>query len=151
MRMDRMSDTKSPLPREVADAYVDELIALDPVTGTYLGVPESSRRLPDLSPAGQQALAELARGTLARLDEAERAPGADSDVERRCARLLRERLTAALAVHEADEHLREVSNLGSPIHNAREVFTVTPTDTDEDWAAIAERLRAVPAAFAGYR
>ena len=45
------------------------------------------------------------------LDEAEARPGADSDAERRCARLLRERLTAELAVHEADEGLRAVSNL----------------------------------------
>ncbi|MEV5343308.1 DUF885 domain-containing protein [Streptomyces sp. NPDC052676] len=146
-----MSDTNSALPREIADGYVDELIALDPVTGTYLGAKESSSRLPDLSPAGQEALAELARRTLARLDEAERRPGADSDIERRCARLLRERLTAELAVHEADEGLRAVGNLGMPVHHVREVFTVTPADTEEDWAAIAERLRAVPAALAGYR
>lgn len=146
-----MSETKSPLPREVADAYVDELIALDPVTGTYLGVAESSSRLPDFSPAGQEALAELARTTLARLDEAERRPGGDSDVERRCARLLRERLTAEIAVHEADEGLRSVGNMGTAAHSVREVFTLTPTGTDEDWARIAERLRAVPAAFAGYR
>ncbi|OQD54078.1 hypothetical protein BM536_018410 [Streptomyces phaeoluteigriseus] len=146
-----MSQTNSPLPREVADAYVDDLIALDPVTGTFLGVRESSSRLPDFSPAGQEARAQLARDTLAKLDEAEHAPGADSDIERRCARLLRERLTAQLAVHDADEGLREVSNLTSPAHHVREVFTVTPTETDADWAAIAERLRAVPAALAGYR
>ncbi|MEU3986259.1 DUF885 domain-containing protein [Streptomyces sp. NPDC026672] len=146
-----MSETKSPLPREVADAYVDELIALDPVVGTYLGVKESSSRLPDFSPAGEEARAELARTTLARLDEAERRPGADSDVERRCARLLRERLTAQLAVHEADEALRAVGNMHTPGHSVRDVFTVTPTRTEEDWAAIAERLRAVPAALAGYR
>ncbi|GEC05666.1 hypothetical protein SSP24_33210 [Streptomyces spinoverrucosus] len=146
-----MSETKSPLPREVADAYVDELIALDPVTGTYLGVKESSSRLPDISPAGQEALAELARATLAKLDEAERAPGADSDIERRCARLLRERLTAELAVHKAEEGLRSVGNLGTIVHPVREVFTVTPAETEEDWAAIAQRLRAVPAALAGYR
>ncbi|MDL2078086.1 DUF885 domain-containing protein [Streptomyces sp. GXMU-J15] len=146
-----MSETKSPLPREIADAYVDELIALDPVTGTYLGNKESSSRLPDLSPAGQEALADLARATLARLDEAERQPGADSESERRCARLLRERLTAELAVHEADEGLRAVGNLGTPAHSVREVFTLTPAETDEDWAAIAERLRAVPGALAGYR
>ncbi|GAA2341878.1 DUF885 domain-containing protein [Streptomyces kunmingensis] len=143
--------TRSQLPRQVADAYVDAYIALDPVNGTFLGDPASHSRLPDLSPAGLEAVAELARETLARLDEAERAPGADSDVERRCARLLRERLTAELAVHDAEEPLRAVSNLGSPVHNVREVFTVTPTDTDEDWAAVAARLRAVPAAFAGYR
>ncbi len=146
-----MSPTNSALPRQVADAYVDELIALDPITGTYLGVKESSSRLPDLSPAGQEAVADLLRATLARLDEAERRPGADSDAERRCARLLRERLTAELAVHEADEHLRAVGNLGTVAHAVREVFTVTPAETEEDWRAIAERLRAVPAALAGYR
>ncbi|MFJ5205927.1 DUF885 domain-containing protein [Streptomyces nigra] len=146
-----MSDTNTPLPREVADAYVDELVALDPFTGTYLGVKESSSRLPDLSPAGQEALAELQRATLARLDEAERRPGADSDSERRCARLLRDRLTAELAVHDADEGLRAVGNMATPAHTVREIFTVTPSETDEDWAAIAERLRAVPAAYAGYR
>ncbi|MET9494329.1 DUF885 domain-containing protein [Streptomyces sp. NPDC006552] len=139
------------LPRQVADDHVDAFVALDPVTGTYLGDAASHSRLPDLSPAGLDAVAELARGTLARLDEAERAPGGDSGVERRCARLLRERLTAELAVHDADEHLRAVTNLGGPIHHVREVFTITPTGTEEDWAAVAARLRAVPAAFAGYR
>ncbi|MGW0658101.1 DUF885 domain-containing protein [Streptodolium elevatio] len=146
-----MSDNSLPTPRQVADAYVDELIALDPVTGTMLGVPESAGKLPDLSPAGQEARAELARATLAKLAEAERQPGADSDAERRCARLLRERLTAELAVHDADEGLRTVGNLGTPLHTVREVFTVTPTQTDEDWAAVVERLRAVPGALAGYQ
>ncbi|MFF8267273.1 DUF885 domain-containing protein [Streptomyces sp. NPDC016562] len=141
----------SRLPRQVADAYVDDLIALDPITGTYLGDAASSAKLPDFSPAGRAAVAELARATLVRLDAAELLPGADSDAERRCARLLRERLTAELAVHEADEDLRAVSNIHSPAHSVREVFSLTPTDTDEDWAAIAERLRAVPATFAGYR
>ncbi|PJN27277.1 DUF885 domain-containing protein [Streptomyces sp. CB02613] len=147
-----MSDTSSSaLPRQVADAYVDALIELDPITGTYLGVPESSRRLPDFSPAGQEASAGLLRETLRKLDAAERLPGADSDAERRCGRLLRERLTAELAVHEAEEGLRAVSNLSSPAHSITEVFTLTPTATDEDWAAVVERLRAVPAAYEGYR
>ncbi|MEV4972422.1 DUF885 domain-containing protein [Streptomyces scopuliridis] len=147
-----MSDTSgSALPRQVADAYVDALIELDPITGTYLGVAESSRRLPDFSPAGQQAVADLARETLARLEVAETLPGADSDAERRCGRLLRERLTAELAVHDAQEGLRLVSNIHSPAHHLRDAFPMTPTETDEDWSAIAERLRAVPAALAGYR
>ncbi|KAB2594068.1 DUF885 domain-containing protein [Streptomyces arboris] len=147
-----MSDTSSSaLPRQVADAYVDAVIELDPITGTYLGVPESSRRLPDFSPAGQDAVADLIRATLLKLDDAERLPGAGSDEERRCGRLLRERLTAELAVHDAEEGLRAVSNLHSPAHSLIGVFTVTPTETEEDWAAVAERLRAVPAAVEGYR
>ncbi|MGH4035044.1 DUF885 domain-containing protein [Actinomycetota bacterium Odt1-20B] len=145
------SSAHSPLPRAVADAYVDELIALDPITGTYLGVKESHGKLPDTSPAGQEALAELARATLRRLDEAEARPGADSDIERRCARLLRERLTAELALHETDEGLRAVGNLHTMPHALREIFTLTPTETTGDWAVVAERLRALPAAFEGYR
>ncbi|MFD7232506.1 DUF885 domain-containing protein [Streptomyces sp. NPDC059881] len=143
--------SSSDLPRQVADAYVDALIDLDPITGTYLGVPASAGRLPDFSPAGQEAVAELARVTLVRLDEAEKLPGARSDAERRCGRLLRERLTAELAVHEAEEGLRTVSNLRSPAHAVRNVFTVMPAASKSDWAAIAERLRAVPDALDGYR
>ncbi len=150
--MSLMPETSSsPLPRQVADTYVDALIALDPITGTYLGVKESAGLLPDFSPAGQEKVAELARRTLAMLDEAERRPGADTDAERRCGRLLRERLMAELAVHEADEGLCAVSNMRSPAHSVRMVFTVMATETEEDWAAVAQRLRAVPGALEGYR
>ncbi|NDZ88005.1 DUF885 domain-containing protein, partial [Streptomyces sp. SID10115] len=64
---------------------------------------------------------------------------------------LRERLTAQLAVHEAEEGLRAVGNLDTMPHQIREIFTVSPMETEADWAAIAERLRAVPKAFEGYR
>ncbi|MFP8905942.1 DUF885 domain-containing protein [Streptomyces atacamensis] len=141
----------APLPRRVADAYVDDLVALDPVLGTYLGLPGGPRELPDFSPEGQEAVAVLGRATLERLAEAERRPGGDGDAERRCARLLRERLTAELAVHEAGEGLRAVSNLHSPVHSVRSVFTLMPTAADEDWAAVARRMAAVPAALEGYR
>ncbi|MEV6011138.1 DUF885 domain-containing protein [Streptomyces sp. NPDC051976] len=143
--------TSAPLPRQVADAYVDDLLALDPILGTYLGAPDSARRLPDFSPAGADARAALAVATLERLAEAEARPGGDSDAERRCARLLRERLTSELAVHGADEHLRAVSNLDSPAHGIREAFTLMPTESAEDHADLAARMRAIPAALAGYR
>ncbi|WP_330301302.1 DUF885 domain-containing protein [Streptomyces sp. NBC_00503] len=150
-----MSDTTTSagglLPRQVADGYVDALVALDPLLGTYLGIAESSAHLPDFSPQGQEEIARLARTTLERLTEAEARPGADSTAERRCATLLRERLTAELAVHEAGEGLRTVSNIYSPLHRVREIFTLTPTDTEADWEAITRRLRAVPHSLAGYR
>lgn len=143
--------TSSQLPRQVADAYVDGLLELDPIFGTYLGAPGSGRRLPDFSPAGADALAGLARTTLDRLTEADALPGAESDAERRCARLLRERLTAELAVHTADEHLRALSNLDSPAHRIREAFTLMPVETSGDFSDLAARLRAVPAALDGFR
>jgi uncharacterized protein (DUF885 family) len=144
-----------PLPRRIADAYVEALADLDPLTGQYLGLNPGDDRLPDFSPVGQERLAELSRRTLAQLDAAEAAgpgsPAVHDDAERRCARLLRERLTAGLAVHEAGEGLRRVSNLFSPVHGVRDVFTLMPTATDADWKAIAGRLHNVPEALAGYR
>ena len=151
-------------PRAVADAYVDALVALDPLTSTALGAVAHEDRLPDLSPDGRAALDDLARATLADLDAAVAAGrdgagaggaggGADGDDagdERRCARLLRERLSAALATSGAGEHLRAVGNIGSPVHQVRSAFTMMPTATQEDWAALARRMAAVPACLAGW-
>ncbi|TQF03451.1 DUF885 domain-containing protein [Kitasatospora acidiphila] len=142
-------------PRTIADGYVQALADLDPLTAVYLGLNPEDDRLPDLSPAGQDAVAELARRTLAELDAAEAAgaidAAADPQAERRCARLLRERLTAELAVHDASEHLRAVRNLGSPLHNTRELFTLLPTDTEDDWRQLGRRLARIPLTLRGYR
>ncbi|MHA7959797.1 DUF885 domain-containing protein [Streptomyces sp. L500] len=139
------------LPRQVADGYVDALVRLDPIVGTFMGDPLSSGRLPDLSPDGHDTMAALARATLARLTAAEALPGADRGVERLCARLLRERLTAGLDEYEAGEELRRVDNISSPLHRVRKVFALMPTGTEDDWAALAQRLRAVPGTLEGYR
>jgi len=138
-------------PRRIADSYVHALADLDPLTAVYLGINPEDDRLPDLSPAGHEALAELARRTLADLDAAEAAGAAHDEAERRCARLLRERLTAELAVHDAGESFRAVRNLGSPVHGVREVFTLMSTDTDEQWEIVGRRLARVPLAVEQYR
>jgi uncharacterized protein (DUF885 family) len=140
-------------PRQVADAYVEAVCDLDPIVATGLGTRPGDDRLPDTSPAGQEAEAELMRSTLAELDRVLAAdPTLEQDpVERICARLLRERLTAALALHEAGEGLRAVSNLFSPVQSVRSVFSMMPTATPEDWAVVARRLARVPAAYRGYQ
>ncbi|MBW1603305.1 DUF885 domain-containing protein [Streptomyces sp. JJ66] len=149
-----MSETLSPtapLPRQLADAYVDAYVELDPVQGTSLGIDSCHGRLPDFSPEGREAIAALQRTTLARLAQAESQPGAGTPAERRCAGLLRERLDAQLALYEAHEHLRAVTNLGSPAHTVRLAFSLMPTADADDWAVVAQRLRAVPEALEGYR
>ncbi|MFE4515120.1 DUF885 domain-containing protein [Kitasatospora sp. NPDC056783] len=138
-------------PRRIADDHVRELAELDPLIAVYLGLNPEDDRLPDLSPAGPEAVADLARRTLARLDEAEKAGAAEDEAERRCARLLRERLTAELLVHEAGESFRSLRNLGSPVHELRESFTLMGTDTEAEWQVIGRRLAKVPVAFEQYR
>jgi uncharacterized protein (DUF885 family) len=134
--------------RDIADGFVSALTELDPILATSLGVRPGEDRLPDLSPAGQQALDDLARATLAALGGVSGELAGD---ERRCARLLRERLDAGLAMSAQGEHLRAVSNIFGPPHRIRGSFLDMPTTTKEDWAAIARRMARVGQALAEYQ
>jgi uncharacterized protein (DUF885 family) len=152
-----MSAESTPLttatPRAIADRFVDALCDIDPIVATQLGTRPGDDRLPDLSPAGMEAEAELARRTLAELDSVLVAdPSLDDDpVERRCARLLRERLASDLGMHEAGEGFMTLNNLFSPIHAIRQVFSMMPAASDEDWAVIARRMARVPETYRGFR
>jgi uncharacterized protein (DUF885 family) len=141
--------------RDAADRYVQDYAELDPLVATEFGLPVGQDRLPDLSPAGQQELDGLRRRTLAALAELEQeaaAAGGFADPhERRCARLLRERLEAELVVSDTGELLRFVSETFGPHEQVRSAFLLMPADTADDWAAIARRLAAVPAALASFR
>ncbi|KUL37851.1 DUF885 domain-containing protein [Streptomyces regalis] len=142
---------QGPLPRNVADEYLDAFTQLDPITGRFLGAPESMEGLPDYSPDGHEVLADLARRTLRRLAVAEQTPNSEVSRERHCARLLRERLTADLALHESGEKLRNATNFRSPVRAVMESFMMAPPRTQGDWESVVERLTAVPAALRGYR
>jgi uncharacterized protein (DUF885 family) len=141
-------------PRRIADGYVEALVALDPVLATALGVPSGQDRWPDWSPAGLDERADLQRRTLRELDAAEAAAGGRDqldDLERRCARLLRERLEAQLAVTDAGEPLRQLDTMSAAPQTIRQAFTLMPTATQKDWADVAARIERVPEALDGYR
>ncbi|TFV76830.1 DUF885 domain-containing protein [Blastococcus sp. CT_GayMR19] len=147
------SDGRPATPRQVADRYVDAVCDLDPIVATSLGTRPGDDGLPDLSPAGLAADEALVRATLGELDRvlAADASLADDAVERRCARLLRERLGAELAGHEAGEGYRMLNNLFSPLHVVRQVFVMMPAATEHDWSVIARRMARVPEAYRGFR
>ncbi|MFC1417286.1 DUF885 domain-containing protein [Streptacidiphilus cavernicola] len=146
-----MADTVTQqAPRQLADSYLEALVAHDPIVAVGLGVDLDDDRQPDLSPEGFEAEAELARRTLADLAALPAEARADP-AEAACARLLGERLTARLAVHDAGDHFRGLSNIASPLHQVRQVFTSMPTATEDDWAVVAGRLRNVGGALRGYR
>lgn len=132
--------------RPLADDYVRRLADLDTVVATSLGTHPGDDRVPDLSPEGVEAADDLARTTLSALADADEA----DDDDRRCARLLRERLEAQLAASGAGEHLRTVRNIFGPHAQVRQLFELMPTGTPDDWAVVARRLARVPEAFQGY-
>jgi uncharacterized protein (DUF885 family) len=132
--------------RSLADDYVRRLADLDTRVATALGTHPGDDRVPDLSPDGQLVERVLARGTLAALPAAHVA----GDDDRRCARLLRERLEAQLATSDAGEHLRTIRNIFGPHAQVRQLFELMPTATPDDWAVVARRMARVPEAYRGY-
>lgn len=54
-------------------------------------------------------------------------------------------------MHEAGDNFRQLRNIGAHVHRVRQIFSYMPTSSEEDWAAVAGRLRKLPGALDGYR
>ncbi len=132
---------------DLADEYVTRSCALDPIKATSLGVPGYDDRLTDYSPEGVDERAALERDVVVRLAALEPA----DEGERVAASYMAERLATGLAMHDAEEHLRAVRNIASPVQGIRQVFDLMPRATAGDWEVIARRAGAVPAAVASLR
>jgi len=127
----------------IADRYVDDYARLDPCAATDAGIPGHDHEITDWSPVGAAARLELNRRTLAALEGF--APA--NDDERRSAAVMAERLRTEVAFAEADEHLRPLRIIGSPVQDVRQCFDLMPTATDDDWDVIRERMTRVPEAI----
>ncbi|WP_433399657.1 DUF885 domain-containing protein [Streptomyces sp. CA-146814] len=150
--MDDDMSADSRAVRDVADGYVTALARVEPGIATYLGVPEGQDEMPDLSPEGRARMDDVFRATLLDLDRAEQATaGALPPLERRCGRLLRERLEAELAISADDEYLREVVNVFGLQQRAQDIFQLMPTRTADDWSAVARRTGLVSPMLEGFR
>ncbi len=142
-----MTETRIPSPVDaVADRHLDEHVALDPIEGTYLGIPGGDDRLPDFTPGWWAERSSQRRRTLAALE------GADpvDDADKVTIAALRSVLELGEELHATGEDERRLDVIASPSQQVREVFDLMPTDTADDWAVIGRRLRAVPTAIDGY-
>jgi uncharacterized protein (DUF885 family) len=130
----------------VADAYVVDFCAVDPLAATYFGVPGYDDQLPDLSVDGYAERERLARRALAAMLETEPA-----DVRAQVARdAFVERLGVAVDQYEARTPQSQISVITSELHSIRGVFDLMSTDGEEAWSAIDARLAAIPTAVGQY-
>src|SRR5690606_27401174 len=84
----------------VADAYVQRVAELDPLTATAIGVPGHDHAMTDLSPAGHEARASADRAVLRELDTLERDGRHEFDgIDRVTLAAMRERLGLQLELH----------------------------------------------------
>ena len=140
-----MSRTPTAVDR-IADDFLARYVVLDPIAATEIGVKGHDHEMTDLSPAGHAARSELAREALHALQAATPA----DDTDRVTVEAMAFTLGSQLALDDAGETLAPLNNLASPLQGIRDIFDLMATDTDEDWATIAARLRALPGAAAGY-
>jgi uncharacterized protein (DUF885 family) len=131
---------------QLADRFVDEYAARQPVAATYIGVPGHDDEWPDLTSGGTEATADLLRTTCAAVTRTE--PRDHREAVARAAMI--ERLQAELARYETGYAQADLNTIGSPLLEFRAIFDLMPAATDEDWATIARRLAALPAALDGY-
>jgi uncharacterized protein (DUF885 family) len=131
----------------IAETFVEDYCALDPVAATGMGIAGHEHRLTDLSPEGFAARHDLTRRALA---QAEAATPTD-ERERVAKEAFLERLGLEVERYDARVTQSELSVIVSGLHELRMVFDLMATDQDEDWAAVDARLAAVPGALEGYR
>src|SRR4051794_6078338 len=131
----------------IADRYVEEAAALDPVMATYAGIAGHDHRLPDLSPDGFAAREQLDRKALA---DARAARPVD-EREQVAREAFVERLGLKVEMLEAGIPQSQVSVVSGPLNQVRGVLDLMPTEGEQAQRNISERLAAVPAALTGYR
>ena len=116
------------------------------MTATQLGITDFDGELDDFSPGGLTRTYDLVVRTLAALDAAESTGTAD-DVARS---VIVERLEVERDRFESGWAHGNLNVIASPLQQVRMIFDMTPAATPEQLAVYATRMRAVPAAFAGY-
>jgi uncharacterized protein (DUF885 family) len=130
----------------LADSYLDQSLALHPGKATRIGAPGYDHLLADYSPDGIRARADLDRRTLAGLADVD----AEDAIDRISIAAMRERLGINVELVESGAEESDLNVIATPVQEVRSVFDLMPTDTAEQWATIAARLRAVPSAMRGY-
>jgi uncharacterized protein (DUF885 family) len=132
---------------EISERFLDAYVELVPTAATFMGIEGYDDRLPDYSPAGFAALAELNRRTIAEAGAIE----TPSEREQVAKEALLERLGLELETYQAGVPQYQLNAIASVPAEIRQVFDLMPTATEEHWRTIATRLSKIGAALEGYR
>ncbi|MFD9704540.1 DUF885 domain-containing protein [Lentzea sp. NPDC059081] len=129
----------------LSDRYIDEFAALDPINGSYLGIPGHDENLTDFSPDGYKARGELRARTLREMADA---PAAD-EAEELAREVFQERVGTELDMFEAGLDEACVNTINSPVQDIRIAFDLMNPETREDWEKVARRMAKVPETLNG--
>ncbi len=146
-----MANSKNPAQEspvyQLSDQYIEQLAQSDPGLATALGIAGHDHEMTDFSPKGHEQRHEITREVLNKLNTLD----TTGDRDRLAAGVLRNSLEMSTLEFDAGEHLRSIRVIAGDVDSARSIFDLMPTATAENWKTIAERMQAVPNAFAGMR
>ena len=116
-------------PFEIADRFVDDYLALSPMTCTSLGMPGADDRWDDLSLDGVARTQDLLRGC--RAEVAEHLEGEDEDEDegegedqRHAARVLTAFLDTEIGEHESGDYLYDLNHIHCGFSTVRDIFDI---------------------------
>jgi len=132
---------------QISEAFLEAYVELSPASATFMGIQGHDHRLPDLSPAGYEALMELNRRTIAEASAVQ----VSSPREEVAREALLERLGLELEAYEAGVPQSQLNAVASVPTDIRQVFDLMPTATQDDWETIAIRLNLVGTTLDGIR
>ncbi|MEU4393321.1 DUF885 domain-containing protein [Kribbella sp. NPDC023855] len=132
---------------QISERYLEAYAELSPAEATFMGIQGHDHRLPDLSPAGFEALIDLNRRTVAEASAVQVA----SPREEVAKDGLLERLGLQLESYQAGVPQHQLNVISCEATHIRQVFDLMPTATQDDWETIAIRLNQVGTTLDGYR
>ncbi|WP_228266622.1 DUF885 domain-containing protein [Ornithinimicrobium ciconiae] len=133
----------------IAEAHLQDTIALSPMSATYMGVPGRTDEIDDLSIDGLGAHRDLNARTLDLLA----ASTPSDDVDKVTVAAMRERLSLEIEGIDrmvAGQDPMELNVIACPVQSVRDIFDIMPKESAEDWGTITRRLRAVGPALQQY-
>jgi len=131
----------------LSSAIVDETAAALPTQATYLGIAGHDGEWPDLSPSGLEALADLRRDQLARIDAL---PAVDDEWSQLAVDVARDELARDILFHDAGEDLQKLNSIASPMQDLRDAFEQMNPSTAQGWTDVASRLEKLPLVLQQY-
>ena len=131
---------------KIANDWVKHLAKRSPSYATYLGFPGGEGDVDDFSPEALKQDRDDYAGLISQLSAEEPVDEVD--------RVTKEAMIADadLSVRTFDSGLqfRNMNNIASPAQDIRDIFDLSPTETEQDWENLASRMSKVPEAIAGY-
>jgi len=131
---------------QIAESYLDWMVAESPTFATYIGRPGGDDKLDDESPEAAAKSAAKAAEVLRQLA----ATDAVDDTDRVTKDAMQRTLQLGIDTYDAGLWRRNLNVIASPAQGIREIFDLAPTATEHDWTNLVSRSNAVDGAIGGY-